>query len=158
MLKTFSKNGRAYQIPDLTGDRYGRLKVVAYAGKRGRLHYWQCRCDCGVEKAVDGWALRKRVTKSCGCLQREAVSKRGEGHWHFRGGKSHDANGYVTLTSKGHGPNAGRREHRVVVECHLGRPLGRDEIVHHKNGDKSDNRIENLEIMTRAAHAKHHHG
>jgi len=47
-------------------------------------------------------------------------------------------------------------EHRVVVENHLNRLLNSDEIVHHKNGQKKDNRITNLEVLTTLAHNREH--
>ena len=48
------------------------------------------------------------------------------------------------------------REHRLIVENHLGRKLDRDEEVHHINGDKINNRIENLVVMSKSQHAREH--
>jgi len=47
-------------------------------------------------------------------------------------------------------------EHRIVMEVFLKRKLKTKEIVHHKNGDTTDNRIENLEIMSQSDHIKEH--
>jgi hypothetical protein len=64
-----------------------------------------------------------------------------------------DAQGYKTITKRGH-PNQmdakGRiREHVYIMSNHLGRPLFKGETIHHKNGDRLDNRIENLELWNR---------
>lgn len=52
---------------DLTGQRYGRLTVLAPAENIGGKTAWLCRCDCGRETVVKTHHLRSGHTKTCGC-------------------------------------------------------------------------------------------
>lgn len=83
----------------------------------------------------------QRMLRGNGDLITAVNAKRSPGS----GGKWIDRSGYVILTLPSEG---GRRisEHRYVMEKHLGRQLRSDESVHHINGVRSDNRIENLEL------------
>lgn len=59
------------KIIDLSGQRFGKLVVVQYAGTtNARQAVWRCRCDCGNETDVRAMSLRNGDTRSCGCLQR----------------------------------------------------------------------------------------
>lgn len=59
-------------------------------------------------------------------------------------------------TGKGYVKVGGRHEHRVVAERMIGRKLIKGEVVHHINGDKKDNRPENLVITTQSKHIESH--
>jgi hypothetical protein len=73
----------------------------------------------------------------------------------WKGGSRIDKAGYVVIRSTNH-PNVRTDgyvyEHRLIMEKHLGRFLEPFEFVHHKNGIKNDNRIENLDIVFRKKH------
>lgn len=68
-------------------------------------------------------------------------------------GVSKKASGYVEITR---GQNKWRGLHVVVMECHIGRRISHNEVVHHIDEDKSNNAIENLMLMTRSEHTSLH--
>ena len=76
MPKSYSKP-TARNFIDLEGQRSGRLLVLAFRGMRDEKSWWLCRCDCGTRKVVEGYLLRSKRTKSCGCLQRERAADTG---------------------------------------------------------------------------------
>jgi hypothetical protein len=65
---------------NLSGQQFGRLTVLRRGRLVGHKRYWRCRCACGVVKEVRADALHTDGTRSCGCLQREAVRSRGYHH------------------------------------------------------------------------------
>ncbi len=68
------------RLKDLTGMVFGRLTVQHREGTKNKKVTWLCRCSCGSSLAVVSQNLLDKHTRSCGCLQRELVSKRTSTH------------------------------------------------------------------------------
>ena len=90
----------------------------------------------------------------------KSIDNEGDKCCNWKGGRKYNRNGYVFILDKGN-PGADKNgyifEHRKVMSEHIGRPLEDSEIVHHINGIKDDNRIENLELLINGEHTTLHH-
>lgn len=140
----------------LIGQRFGKVRVIREVPKKeGRTdRRYVYRCDCGTEREAAAYNIRR--TRSCGCANAERLRKQNSGggskHPAWKGGRSQKKSGYVTVYvgNRGDGASPHKYEHHLVMEQHLGRELFPDETVHHKNGIRNDNRIENLQLKAGA--------
>lgn len=98
-----------------------------------------------VKKALVRLGLRRPANR------REGVGA-GSSNPAWKGGRRVRTDGYVAIWT----PEGERLEHQTVMEKHLARRLKRGEIVHHRDHDKQNNAIENLQLMSQAEHARHH--
>lgn len=100
-----------------------------------------------------------RANRGRFCSRRCVYSfQRGANHPYWRGGLLNNGKYLVQYApehpqaqSKGYVP-----QHRLVVEAAIGRYLEPGEDVHHRNGNKTDNRIENLVVLTHGEHSSLH--
>lgn len=99
-----------------------------------------------------------KLRKTIDALVMGQKKRRRFNNWHpgsYRGGRYTKPDGYVLILMREH-PNANPAgyvyEHRLVAEQKVGRPLNKSELVHHLNGNPSDNRLENLFVTNRNNH------
>lgn len=94
---------------------------------------------------------------------RDKMSKAKKGKYirpsKFGGHRKERTDGYISVyapTHPGHTSEGYVMEHRLIMEEHIGRFLADNEVVHHINRNRKDNRIENLKLMTASEHMSFH--
>ena len=113
-------------------------------------------------------ALKGKMPKNINLLLSDEIRKKqikavknncGEKSTSWKGGKFLDKDGYVLVYKPKHKRshhNGYVYEHIFLAGKYIGRNIKKSENVHHIDGNKQNNSIENLEIMTRAQHTIHH--
>ena len=144
------KNGSwAQWQKDIVFDKYPTLRSSEIAPLVSRS-----------ESAIDHFASRNGIRKlDSARFSHMSESRKGSGTPNYNGYRRKMSKGYVGIYMPDH-PDCGKdgivMEHRLVAETLLGRRLCCDEVVHHKNGVKDDNRPENLVIMKAGQHSAMH--
>jgi predicted Zn-ribbon and HTH transcriptional regulator len=121
---------------------------------------WDERRYCGTacrRKALDKAAMERRPDCACGCGKKAGRAGREfyPGHAKRVGAVTRERFNPRTRRWQVFDGAKWRLRYRVLMEQHLGRPLSTSEVVHHKNGDSTDDRIENLEVFS--SNAEHIH-
>ena len=133
---------------NLIGQKFGRLTVQELAGRDGKHLMWNCVCDCGNSKRVQGNSLRSGHTKSCGCFNKEQIKKSNTTHGYTKHNKqSREYVCWQSMISRCEKPHArgynryGARGIKVCEEWHKFENFIRDmgNCPQNKTLDRTDN-------------------
>jgi predicted Zn-ribbon and HTH transcriptional regulator len=124
-----------------------------------KLHYHGCCLNCQKEIWRE-MCIAAHSYQFCSYVCKAQKLQVGKHSNNWKGGRNINFHGYVELYKPEH-PNSCKSsgyicEHIFVMSEHIGRPLTKDEVVHHINENKTDNRIENLQLLMRKEHSKYH--
>ena len=162
-------------VIDETGNQYGRLTILGFAGTRNKRAYWHCKCNCEAQTECDvmGKYLRSGETKSCGCLKRESYKYAAQAN--IKRNKTIEDSVYVHVFFNNspekmicdkkvwkiaknytwHVTEDGRARANVDGRLVLFHDFAmnftptNDLMVDHKNRNPLDNRLDNLRIVER---------
>jgi HNH endonuclease len=112
-------------------------------------------CGCGCGELIKSYYVDPRGTKQYPRRFKHGHHCKRENHYMWKGGRYKSSKGYILVYSPNH-PYANDGyvfEHRLVMEQHIGRYLIPNvDDVHHINGVKNDNRIQNLQLLQHGQH------
>jgi hypothetical protein len=152
------------QIREMYCDkRYSKLDIASlYGVSIRRVERWMS--DAGIQTRSKKDAVHAALSKISAALKGKRKNITPEWRANIAAarnkwceenaiGTSAKKGGYVEYTT---GEHKGRGVHVVAMEQHLGRRLAPGEIVHHRDENKHNNSFDNLVLMTRSEHQKHH--
>lgn len=153
-----SKTGRSGNRVLCVCDNCSKEFISKYSEqtRRGKNQHF-CSLDCYKKGYVSTDNQRDMARIN---LIKYNKTHNGNNMWAWKGGRYIGSNGYIFFYSPDH-PNRNTQkyvlEHRIIMEKHLGRYLTKEETVHHINGDKTDNKIENLLLFATSGEHTHFH-
>lgn len=115
----------------------------------------KCKATFCSKVCSDTYKKGRVPANNSGLFKKGHHMPKGTDHYKWKGGLFLDRRGYRHIrVYDDDGKSRLVREHRLIMERHLGRPLGVDEVVHHKDGNKLNNTVENLYVTTQSEHVR----